>query len=161
MRTCVMGDSAGDMVGDSCLARPRRCSLPGDSVRGLMGAGRRLGELLDRRRDELMEGLLSDDCSWQLLRDAWMDGLLSEDDRPAGTAERKSSPCTSTGNRVGRSHTWKLSCSVYSIFQLVLQPQSQNTSVLCAGGRGEGRDRRGRKELIVESQDGVKGPRPS
>lgn len=65
-----MGDSEGDMVGDSCLARPLRCSLPGDSVRGLMAACRRRGELLDRRRDELMEGLLSDDCSWQLLRDA-------------------------------------------------------------------------------------------
>lgn len=52
-----------------------------------MGAGRRRGELLDRRREELMEGLLSDDCSWQLLRDAWMDGLLREDDRPAGTVE--------------------------------------------------------------------------
>lgn len=82
--TCVMGDSEGDMVGDSCLARPLRCSLPGDSVRGLMGAGRRRGELLVRRRDELMEGLLRDDCSWQLLSDAWMEGLLSEEDRPAG-----------------------------------------------------------------------------
>lgn len=85
--TCVMGDSEGDMVGDSCLARLRRCSLlppPGDSVSGLMGGGRRRGELLTRRRDELMEGLLRDDCSWQLLRDAWMDGLLSEEDRPAG-----------------------------------------------------------------------------
>lgn len=67
---CVMGDSEGDIVGDSCLARPRRCSAPGDRVRGLMGAGRRRGELLDRRRDELMEGLLRDDCSWQLLREA-------------------------------------------------------------------------------------------
>lgn len=75
------------MVGDSCLARLRRCSPPpppGDSVSGLMGGGRRRGELLARRRDELMEGLLRDDCSWQLLRDAWMDGLLSEEDRPAG-----------------------------------------------------------------------------
>lgn len=71
------------MVGDSCLARPLRCSLPGDSVRGLMGLGRRRGELLDRRRDELMEGLLREDCSWQLLRDAWMEGLLSEEESPA------------------------------------------------------------------------------
>lgn len=54
-----------------------------------MGAGRRRGELLDRRREELMEGLLSDDCSWQLLRDAWMDGLLREEDRPAGTVETR------------------------------------------------------------------------
>lgn len=73
------------MVGDSCLARPRRCSVPGDRVRGLMGAGRRRGELLDMRRDELMEGLLSDDCSWQLLREAWIEGLLREEERPAGT----------------------------------------------------------------------------
>lgn len=65
-----MGDSEGDMVGDSCLASPLRCSAPGDRVRGLMGAGRRRGELLDRRRDELMEGLLSDGCSWQLLSEA-------------------------------------------------------------------------------------------
>lgn len=83
--TCVIGDSEGDMVGDSCLARPLRCSAPGDKVRGLMGAGRRRGELPDRRRDELMEGLLRDDCSWQLLSDAWIEGLLSEDERPAGT----------------------------------------------------------------------------
>lgn len=66
----MMGDSAGDMVGDICLDRALRCSVPGDRVSGLMGAGRRRGELLDRRRDELMDGLLSDDCSWQLLRDA-------------------------------------------------------------------------------------------
>lgn len=85
--TCVMGDSEGDMVGDSCLARPLRCSAPGDRVRGLMGAGRRRGELLDIRRDELMAGLLSDDCSWQLLRDAWIEGLLSEEDSPAGTGK--------------------------------------------------------------------------
>lgn len=83
MFTCVMGDSEGGMVGDSCLARPLRCSLLGDSVRGLMGGGRRRGELFARRRDELMEGLLRDDCSWQLLSDAWMEGLLSEEDRPA------------------------------------------------------------------------------
>lgn len=82
-----MGDSEGDMVGDSCLARPLRCSEPGDKVRGLMGAGRRRGELLDRRRDELMEGLLSDDCNWQLLRDAWIEGLLREEERPAGTVK--------------------------------------------------------------------------
>lgn len=83
-RTCVMGDSVGEMVGDSCLLRPRRCSLPGDRVSGLMGAGRRRGELLDMRSDELMEGLLSEDCSWQLLSEAWMEGLLREEDRPAG-----------------------------------------------------------------------------
>lgn len=82
-----MGDSEGDMVGDSCLARPLRCSAPGDRVRGLMGAGRRRGELLDIRRDELMAGLLSDDCSWQLLSDAWIEGLLSEEDSPAGTGK--------------------------------------------------------------------------
>jgi len=75
------------MVGDSCLASPRRCSLPGDSVRGLMGAARRRGELLHRRRDELMDGLLSDDCSWQWLSDAWMEGLLRDEDRPAGEEE--------------------------------------------------------------------------
>ncbi len=80
-----MGDSEGDMVGDSGLDRLLRCSLPGDRVRGLMGAGRRRGELLDIRRDELIEGLLSDDCSWQLLRDAWIEGLLREEERPAGT----------------------------------------------------------------------------
>lgn len=57
-------------------------------MRGLMGAGRRRGELLDRRREELMEGLLSDDWSWQLLRDAWMDGLLREEDRPARDIRR-------------------------------------------------------------------------
>lgn len=79
-----MGDSEGDMVGDSCLARLLRCSAPGDRVRGLMGAGLRRGELLDRRRDELMEGLLSEDCSWQLLREAWIDGLLREEERPEG-----------------------------------------------------------------------------
>ena len=84
-----MGDSEGDMVGDSCLARPLRCSVPGDRVRGLMGAGRRRGELLARRRDELMEGLLSDDCSWQLLRDAWIEGLLREEERPAGTGKTR------------------------------------------------------------------------
>lgn len=65
-----MGDNDGDIVGDSCFARPLRCSEPGDRVRGLMGAGRRRGELPERRRDELIERLLSDDCSWQLLRDA-------------------------------------------------------------------------------------------
>lgn len=81
--TCVIGDSEGDIVGDNCLDRPLRCSAPGDRVRGLMGAGRRRGELPDRRIDELMEGLLSDDWSWQLLRDAWMEGLLKEEDRPA------------------------------------------------------------------------------
>lgn len=79
-----MGDSEGDMVGDSCLVRPLRCSAPGDKVRGLMGAGRRRGELLDRRREELMEGLLRDDWSWQLLRDAWIEGLLRDEDRPEG-----------------------------------------------------------------------------
>lgn len=74
------------MVGDICLDSPLRCSLPGDRVRGLMGAGRRRGELLVRRREELMAGLLSEDCSWlQVLRDAWMDGLLSDEDRPGGT----------------------------------------------------------------------------
>lgn len=77
------------MVGDSCLARPLRCSVPGDRVRGLMGAGLRRGELLARRRDELMEGLLSDDCSWQLLRDAWIEGLLREEERPAGTVKTR------------------------------------------------------------------------
>ena len=87
--TCVMGDSEGDMVGDSCLDRPLRCSVPGDKVRGLMGAGRRRGELPERRRDELMEGLLSDDWSWQLLRDAWIEGLLREEDSPAGTTKTR------------------------------------------------------------------------
>lgn len=85
----MMGDSEGDIVGESCLVRPLRCSLPGDRVRGLMGAGRRRGELLDSRREELMEGLLRDDWSWQLLRDAWMDGLLREEDRPAGTVKNR------------------------------------------------------------------------
>lgn len=80
------------MVGDSCLARPLRCSVPGDNVRGLMGAVRRRGELLDMRKDELMEGLLSDDCSWQLLRDAWIEGLLREDERPAGAGEAGAHP---------------------------------------------------------------------
>lgn len=82
-----MGDREGDMVGDSCLARPRRCSAPGDRVRGLMGAGRRRGELLDRRREELMEGLLCDDCIWQLLRDPCIEGLLREEERPAEMVE--------------------------------------------------------------------------
>lgn len=82
-----MGDSEGDMVGDSCLARPLRCSAPGDRVRGLMGVGRRRGELLARRKEELMEGLLCDDCSWQLLRDACIEGLLREEERPARTVE--------------------------------------------------------------------------
>lgn len=78
------------------MVRPRRCSLPGDRVRGLMGAGRLRGELLDRRREELMEGLLRDDWSWQLLRDAWMDGLLRDEDRPVGQ----------TGQRM--REVWKL-----------------------------------------------------
>lgn len=95
----MMGDSEGDIVGESCLVRPLRCSLPGDRVRGLMGAGRRRGELLDRRREELMEGLLSEDCSWQLLRDAWMDGLLREEDRPAGTVKNR---CKEDRERIKR-----------------------------------------------------------
>lgn len=81
----MMGDSEGDIVGESCLVRPLRCSLPGVRVRGLMGLDRRRGELLDRRWEELMEGLLNDGCSWQLLRD----GLLREEDRPAGTAKNR------------------------------------------------------------------------
>lgn len=89
---CVIGDRAGDMVGDICLARPLRCSAPGERVRGLMGAGRRRGELLitpgggldtdASRRDEWMEGLLRDECSWELWREAWMEGLLREEERP-------------------------------------------------------------------------------
>ena len=89
--TCVIGDRDGDMVGDICLPRLRLCSAPGDSVKGLMGAGRRRGELLmpvagglvseERRRDEWMEGLLRDECSWELQSDAWMEGLLREDER--------------------------------------------------------------------------------
>ena len=96
--TWVMGDSEGDMVGDSCLASPRRCSAPGDSVRGLMGAGRRRGELLSPagggglgsaaiRSDEWMDGLLRDMCIWEVLREAWMDGLLRDEDRPAPERE--------------------------------------------------------------------------
>lgn len=88
-----MGDSAGDIVGDSCLARPRRCSAPGERVRGLIGAGRRRGEVLDRRREELMEGLLRDDCSWQLLRDACMEGLLREEERPVGKNHKQYGEC--------------------------------------------------------------------
>lgn len=65
-----MRDNDGDMVGDSCFDRPRRCSAPGDRVRGLMGAGLRRGELPERRREEFMDGLLREDCSWQLLREA-------------------------------------------------------------------------------------------
>ena len=110
-----MGESEGDMVGDSCLARPRRCSEPGDSVRGLMGAGRRRGELLmpaggglgseDSRSDEWMEGLLRDICIWEVLRDAWIEGLLRDEERPAwgGAAQErrwrgKSEPACCAGN---------------------------------------------------------------
>ena len=78
--TCVMGEREGDMVGDSCFPRLRRCSDPGERVRGLMGAGRLLGEVAmppgggleseESRRDEWMEGLLRDECSWELVSDA-------------------------------------------------------------------------------------------
>lgn len=116
------------MVGDSCLLSPLRCSLPGDRVRGLMGAGRRRGELLDRRREAPMEGLLSDDCSWQLLRDAWMDGLLREDDRPAGTAKD------------GRKNTEPAPTGAEEQAALGAQPAAQNTGPYCAavtGGTGQ------------------------
>lgn len=102
-----MGDSEGDMVGDSCLDRPLRCSAPGERVSGLMGAGRRRGELPERRSDELMEGLLSDDCSWQLLRDAWMEGLLRDEDRPAGRATTKLSQTRGTCAHFQRA-LWQL-----------------------------------------------------
>lgn len=91
-RTCVIGDREGDMVGESCFPRLRRCSEPGERVRGLMGAGRLLGEVAmppvggleseESRKEEWMEGLLRDEGSWELLSDAWMEGLLREDDRP-------------------------------------------------------------------------------
>lgn len=71
--TCVIGDREGDIVGESCLLRLLLWSPPGESVRGLMGAGRLLGELAmpvgggldseERRRDEWSEGLLRDECS--------------------------------------------------------------------------------------------------
>lgn len=150
--TCVMGDSKGDIVGESCLARPLRWSLPGDRVRGLMGAGRRRGELLDRRREELMEGLLSDDCSWQLLRDAWMDGLLREEDRPVKGGDGTSSRCKGSRewikciwNQLQLRNMQKLWCSKCSVFQ--------NTGPYCAAKMGgwRGRKRRRRKELIVMS----------
>lgn len=150
--TCVMGDSKGDIVGESCLARPLRWSLPGDRVRGLMGAGRRRGELLDRRREELMEGLLSDDWSWQLLRDAWMDGLLREEDRPVKGGDETSSRCKGSRewikciwNRLQLRNMQKLWCSKCSVFQ--------NTGPYCAAKMGgwEGRKRGRRKELIVMS----------
>ena len=80
------------MVGDNCFPRLRRCSDPGERVRGLIGAGRLLGEVamppgggLEReesRRDEWMEGLLIDECNWELVSDAWIEGLLREEERP-------------------------------------------------------------------------------
>lgn len=90
--TCVMGERDGDMVGESCFPRLRRCSEPGESVSGLMGAGLLLGEVaippgggLDSevsRRDVWMDGLLKDEGSWEFLSDAWIEGLLSEEERP-------------------------------------------------------------------------------
>lgn len=129
-----MGDSVGDMVGDICLVRPRLGSTPGDRVRGLMGAGRRLGEELDKRREELMEGLLSEDCSWQLLRDAWMEGLLREVERPAGTR---------TYGGLDQTECWRVNeekepaCS---------QPFKPNTGLYCVrGGGGAGESNMSRK----------------
>lgn len=123
----------GDIVGDICLVRPRLGSTPGDRVRGLMGAGRRRGEELDKRREELMEGLLSEDCSWQLLRDAWMEGLLREVERPAGT--RTHGELSQTGclraNEEKEPHLCLPACS---------QAFKPNTGLYCVareGGHGE------------------------
>lgn len=72
--TCVIGEREGDIVGESCFPRLRRCSEPGESVRGLMGAGRLLGEVAMPPAG----GLLSEESR----KEEWMEGLLREVDRP-------------------------------------------------------------------------------